>query len=322
MSEQEHREDSFYANNINNENLMDPMSIREQLQQMPPPQFVSTAQPVENPVLKQPESPVVSKTQDCPIVSLTRESLWKHTLLQEQLYLATASPDRNILFTNKSGEYVGERPEGQRSRKRSHSPDRASTERCQSLFKAGRTNEAVQEVASSVGVLNPTFPISKQYEGTVTSNPIQRQAMNSRYGQPLSTPGAWAPVSMQMFPVMAMKPMSINTPGETSTGSSASSHQQPSTSSGKVQWPYYPASGVCSCACTSPMFPTAHLCPSHKLHQIKMAVMTWAASSKKLSSNMCKLHRFRSSCACPKIHTGHCSPFIHSVVSSDSISGQ
>lgn len=246
VSEQEHREDSFYPNNINIENLMDPMSIREQLQQMAPPQFAAAPQQVESPVSKPPESHIISKAQDCPVVSLTRESLWKHTLLQEQLYLATASPDRNILFTNKSGDYGGEHPERQVSRKRSHSPDRASTERCQSLFKAGRTNEALQDVASSVGVLNPTFPISKQYEDSMAST--QRQSLNSRYGQLLTTPGTWAPVSMQMFPVMAMNSANMNTPGEVSTGSSSSSHVQPSMSCGKVQWPFYSASGVWFCA--------------------------------------------------------------------------
>ena len=254
VSEQEHREDSFYPNTISNDNLMDPMSIREQLQQLQPqqlsaiPQLSTLSQQVESPVSKPFESPpIVSKTQDCPVVSLTRESLWKHTLLQEQLYLATASPDRNVLFTNKSGDFVGERAEGQRSRKRSHSPDRTSTERCQSLFKAGRTNEALHDVASSVGVLNPTFPISKQYDDSVTMTSNQRQSLNSRYGQPLNTPGTWAPVSMQMFPVMRMNQMSINSPGNVSIGSSVSDQQQPSMSSGKVQWPYYTASGVCSC---------------------------------------------------------------------------
>ena len=145
VSEQEHREDSYYENNITNENLLDPMS-------------------------KPPESPVVSKTQDCLIISLSRKSLWKHTLLQEQLYLATASRDRNILFTNKSGELVLEHPEGQRSRKGSHSPDRVSTERCQSLFKAGRTTESRQDVTSTVSVLKSMFPIAKQNEGTVTKD--------------------------------------------------------------------------------------------------------------------------------------------------------
>lgn len=246
VSEQEHREDSFYPNTISNDNLMDPMSIREQLQQIQPTQPPATplSQPVESPISRPAESPqIVNKTQDCPVVSLTRESLWKHTLLQEQLYLATASPDRNILFTNKSRDF--DRAEGQLSRKRSHSPDRVSTEMCQSLFKAGRTKEVLQDVASSVGVLNPTFPISKQYDDSVTmTSSSQRQTLNSRYGQPLNTPGTWAPVSMQMFPVMRMNPKSINTPGEVSTGSSVSGNQPPSMSSGKVEWPYYSASGV------------------------------------------------------------------------------
>ena len=221
---------------------MDPMSIREQLQSVQPP-AASAAQSVESPISKPPESPQkVNKAQDCPVVSLTRESLWKHTLLQEQLYLATASPDRNILFTNKSGDF--DRAEGQLSRKRSHSPDRASTEMCKSLFKAGRTNEALQDVASSVGVLNPTFPISKQYEDSSTMTSSQRQTLNSRYGQPLNTPGSWAPVSMQMFPVMRRNPKSSNTQGDVSTGSSLSGNQPPSMSSGNVAWPYYSNSGV------------------------------------------------------------------------------
>ena len=114
---------------------------------------------------------------------------------------------------------------------------------CQSLFKAGRTNEALQDLASSVGVLNPPFPISKQYDDSVAMTSNQRQTLNSRYGQPLNTPGTWAPVSMQMFPIR-MNPKSINTPGNVSTGSSVSGKQPPSMSSGKVQWPYYSASGV------------------------------------------------------------------------------
>ena len=48
----------------------------------------------------------------------------------------------------------------------------------------------------------------------------------------------------------------------------------------------------------------------------------WATSSEKIPSNMHKMLRFRSSCTCSKYHPVPCSLFIHSVVSSDSISGQ
>ena len=41
---------------------------------------------------------------------------------------------------------------------------------------------------------------------------------------------------------------------------------------------------------------------------------------RKAPSNMRKMRRFRSSCACAKHHSGHCSPFIHSIVSNASIS--
>ena len=43
----------------------------------------------------------------------------------------------------------------------------------------------------------------------------------------------------------------------------------------------------------------------------------YITSSEKVSSNMRKRRRFRSSCACAKYHMGLCSPFIHSVISSD-----
>ena len=47
----------------------------------------------------------------------------------------------------------------------------------------------------------------------------------------------------------------------------------------------------------------------------------WATSREKVPSNKHKMHRFRSSCACTKYHPGLCSPFIHSEVSNDSVSG-
>ena len=46
----------------------------------------------------------------------------------------------------------------------------------------------------------------------------------------------------------------------------------------------------------------------------------WAVSSKKKPSNVHKMCRLKSSCA--KYHPGLCSPFIHFVVSNDSVSGQ
>ena len=45
----------------------------------------------------------------------------------------------------------------------------------------------------------------------------------------------------------------------------------------------------------------------------------WAKPSEKVPSNM---RRFRSSCTCTNHHPGLCSPFIHSVVSNNSVSGQ
>ena len=48
-----------------------------------------------------------------------------------------------------------------------------------------------------------------------------------------------------------------------------------------------------------------------------MSRIKWKSAFK-----MCKMYRFRSSCICAKYHPSLCSPFIHSVVPNDSISGQ
>ena len=46
----------------------------------------------------------------------------------------------------------------------------------------------------------------------------------------------------------------------------------------------------------------------------RMSIYIWATSNEKVSLNMRKMYRFRSSRACAKYHPGLCSPFIHSVV--------
>ena len=50
-------------------------------------------------------------------------------------------------------------------------------------------------------------------------------------------------------------------------------------------------------------------------------VIIWDAPGEKMSSNMCRMHRFRSSCACTKSHLGICFPLIHHIVANDSVSG-
>ena len=47
-----------------------------------------------------------------------------------------------------------------------------------------------------------------------------------------------------------------------------------------------------------------------------------AANAIKVSSNVRKMRKLRSSCACKNYYPGLCSPFIQSVVSNDSFSGQ
>ena len=52
------------------------------------------------------------------------------------------------------------------------------------------------------------------------------------------------------------------------------------------------------------------------------ALLTTAASSEKVPSNIRKMRRFRSSCACAEYHPGLCSLYMYSVVSNDSVRGQ
>ena len=54
---------------------------------------------------------------------------------------------------------------------------------------------------------------------------------------------------------------------------------------------------------------------------ISVALLLWVASSEIMSSNM-RERAFISSCACAKSRADPCSPFLHSVVSNDSVSGQ
>ena len=51
-------------------------------------------------------------------------------------------------------------------------------------------------------------------------------------------------------------------------------------------------------------------------------ITQWTRASKILASNIGKMHRFRSSCACTKSYLGLCFLLIHSVVSNESVSGQ
>ena len=48
----------------------------------------------------------------------------------------------------------------------------------------------------------------------------------------------------------------------------------------------------------------------------------WAEPSEKVSSNVCKMRRFRSPCACAKSHPCICSLLKHCIVSNISVSGQ
>ncbi|XP_060584611.1 period circadian protein homolog 2-like isoform X3 [Ruditapes philippinarum] len=180
VSEQEHRD---------NETLLDPMVLRDQLQL--PSTFVDSTTPL-SPVITAQSTRDTPVTTDRPeIMTLTRESLWKHTILQEQLYIATASPDRNILFVNEGREM--EYPGGKRQRhslKRSHSPDHTSIDRC----KTGRHSMESQPVSVTQSIMNPVFPL-------LTYKTVFTGPRPNKY----STSSDRMMVPMQMYPIVSIQ---------------------------------------------------------------------------------------------------------------------
>ncbi|KAL4221654.1 circadian regulation of translation [Mactra antiquata] len=177
VSEQEHRD---------NEPLLDHMTVRDQLQ-LPSALVEANSQSLPHAPR---EIPPVT-TDEPPIMTLTRESLWKHTILQEQLYIATASPERNILFVNEQRDMDYNSGKRQRhSLKRSHSPDRSSMDRC----KTGRHSTESPPIRTTSSVLNPIFPIiscETQYAESGTS----KNSLSS----------ARMMVPMQMFPIVSIQ---------------------------------------------------------------------------------------------------------------------
>ncbi|XP_052760845.1 uncharacterized protein LOC128203458 isoform X2 [Mya arenaria] len=157
VSEQEHRDI---------ENLLDPVNIRDSLK--------------HGPTL----SETHTEAETSPVMHLTRESLWKHTLLQEQLYLASASPERNVLFLNECRD--NESYQGSKKRnalKRIHSPD-MSLDRC----KSGRNSEG-HGGPTQTSILNPIFPLVAfdRYRDSYRNGRKEKQVV----------------VPMQMFPIVA-----------------------------------------------------------------------------------------------------------------------
>lgn len=160
------------------ENLLDPVNIREQLQ---------APTPAEMPA---PREPVSAGTP--AVMNLTRESLLKHTLLQEQLYLASACPERNILFLNESRDMKSPANSSRQrhSLKRIHSPD-LSTDRC----KTGRRNEDNVSIPTTGSVLNPIFPL--------LSFDTREKFSNSSIHSLLKNTQVVVP--MQMYPIVSLQ---------------------------------------------------------------------------------------------------------------------
>ena len=78
-----------------------------------------------------------------------------------------------------------------------------------------------------------------------------------------------------------------------------------------TMFPYPNFKNVCIRVCIVHVSSKSLACP----------IIICAASCEQRLSNMHKMRRFRSSCACAKYHPGLCSQFFHSVVFTDSVAG-
>nr|WGV39374.1 period [Sinonovacula constricta] len=210
VSEQGHRD---------NETSLDPMSLREQLQ-LP----LAVEANISSQAHQQQREVALSTTDSPPIMTLTRESLWKHTLLQEQLYIATASPDRNILFMNQQKDNQCLKHPLRQSLKRSHSPDTTSS----SKLKSGRHSDSLPVVSTSAAILNPSFPLS------TFNNTIREEGESSSKSQTSN--------SQMMFPIKMYPIMSLC---QSPPHSEMVSTDQTSASSSKMQqWQFYTMPGM------------------------------------------------------------------------------
>ncbi|CAC5372352.1 PER2 [Mytilus coruscus] len=148
------------------------------------------------------------------LMSLTQETLQEHTKRQEKMYLEQAKQDSNLVLLNMTSKYSVQQ-ESSQGLKRGHSTDLDETRRFKS-FKA-----------EDVSMLCPPFPMT-------TTGPVMKPAggqpkiaFSNMYGIGL-TQGTGAMYHGGPMPVVQLP-------------------QQPPITNGnpgKIQWPYYPQSGL------------------------------------------------------------------------------
>ncbi|KAL3861968.1 hypothetical protein ACJMK2_007974 [Sinanodonta woodiana] len=170
-----------------------------------------------------------TSASNMPMVTLTREILWKHTKLQEELYVAEAKQDRNLygLRTDRSDIFSNcvER------KKRIHSGGDSSFIRNQIVEKIPRLCR--EETFGNV--LHPPFPLDGNSSGDLTNGNI------------IPTHPAVVGMAVPVYPLVKMANLmqsnrkinmsSLVSPSSTSTVASNNN------GSGNVEWPYYPISG-------------------------------------------------------------------------------
>ncbi|KAK3592455.1 hypothetical protein CHS0354_001575 [Potamilus streckersoni] len=172
--------------------------------------------------LKQPSTS--SNLLDYPVkVTLTREVLWKHTKLQEELYVAEAKQDRSLfgLRTDRSDIFSNR----VQRKKRIHSLDDSSFMRNQIVEKIPRLCK--EETFGNV--LHPPFPLAGNPSGNSTKENI------------IPTHPAVIGMTVPVYPFVKVQPnMNINVSAPVSLSYTSTST---SNNNGNVEWPYYPVSG-------------------------------------------------------------------------------
>lgn len=166
-------------------------------------------------------------------MSLTQQALWKHTKLQEKLFIQQAKDDRNMVVIKRNDKTSVVSDASPQRVKRIHSPDRASNERQIRANKSSKTKKRV--------VLDPPFPI--------TTTDMKLTSINQNYSQyQAEVQAANLAAGINIPPDQtATTNTSVNTSAQnmvTSTaGTSGETSTTISTSMNNLQWPYYQQTG-------------------------------------------------------------------------------
>ncbi|KAJ8320108.1 hypothetical protein KUTeg_001695 [Tegillarca granosa] len=216
VSEQEPREDIAGSPAHQTEETLEDLSLRE----APVVSFVT------------PPAVIQDRPLECDHhsqVSLTQQALWKHTKLQEKLFIQQAKDDRNMVVIKRNDKTSVVSDASPQRVKRIHSPDRASNER---QIRANKSSKIKKRV-----VLDPPFPI--------TTTDMKLTNINQNYSQyQAEVQAANLAAGINIPPDQTSTTnTSVSTSAQnmvTSTaGAGGETFTTNSTSMNNLQWPYY-----------------------------------------------------------------------------------